>query len=242
MPRVRTIREFQDETLLFKSMLPIKAMIGVGLLISTVMPWKVSLALGFAMVGGTLVKAILSRMGLYTDPLTKQVLKRRKMALIKGDFVVFHIGARANRHVDGNYKWMGDAFEMMTQELEDNPDLGCLGVEAYVGKTGTISIQYWKSLDQLNAWARSSSNTHSGAWARLMKMGRETTDYGFWHEAFEVKNGKYDAIYVNMPPLLLGNCRNVELKQISGKMSSAAGRAGNSDGTDYATHLGKPDY
>ena len=86
-----------------------------------------SLALGSILVGGTLVKAILSRMGLYTDPLTKQVLKGRKTALIKGDFVVFHIGSRANRHVDGNYKWIGDAFQIMSQELEDNPDLGCLG-------------------------------------------------------------------------------------------------------------------
>lgn len=219
-----------------------KAMVGLGVLVGTVMPWQLSLLFGAMMVGGTFVRAILSRMGLYTDPITKQVVRGRKTALVKGDFVVFHLGSRANRHVDGFYKWMGDAFEEMGRELEDNPDSGCLGSETYVGVTGTLLVQYWKSLDHLNAWARSSTNSHSGPWAKLMKMGRESADYGFWHEAFEVKAGKYDAIYVNCPPMLLGNCRNVELEQASGKMSSAAGRAGKSDGTDYPTHIGKPDY
>lgn len=65
-----------------------------------------------------------------------------------------------------------------------------------------------------------------------MSMGKVTSDYGFWHEAFEVKEGKFDAIYINVPPETLANDIETKLVDAKGRYTSAAGRAGNSDCSD----------
>jgi len=204
----------------------------------------IPLVTGAAMVFiGTLSKVLTTALlGHSMDPLSRHVIAGRKTAIRKGDFVVFHLGARPHKGVDAFFKWMGDAFEEICDELEAHPEYGCLGSEQFFGVTGGLLVQYWASLDALNAYARNKSNTHASPWAKLMKKGRESSDYGFYHEAFEVKDGKYDAIYVNCPPMLLGNCLGVELASCDGQYSSAAGRAGKTDGSDYPTDLGNPDY
>jgi hypothetical protein len=250
MERPRNTRD-DDDTLLFKSMLPMKTMVGVGLLLGAIPGMKAGSAsswipfcAGAAMVFvGTLSNVFKTLItGKSSDPMAQEVRRGRKTAIIEGDFVVFLIGARPNKFVDGFFKWMGDAMEEMLIEQEENPEIGCLGSESFVGPTGTMLVQYWKSMDQLQKYARRSSNKHSSPWATMMAKGRESADYGFWHEAFEVKAGKYDAIYVNCPPLLLGNCRNVQLVQAEGTMKSAAGRLRKTDGEDYPTNIGVPDY
>jgi hypothetical protein len=185
------------------------------------------------MIGSTLLKNVLARLNLYKDPLTKLVLPGRKHAEIEGDYVVFLIGARANKVVDGYFKWVGDAFKEMIDELESDPSLGYLGSESFVGDTGTLSVQYWKTAKELNAWA-SGSMKHSLPWKNLMKKGRECSDYGFWHETHEVKAGRYETVYVNMPQMMLGNCKNVKLADIvsSHRYNTAAGRMGNGEKKD----------
>ncbi|CAB9527548.1 expressed unknown protein [Seminavis robusta] len=204
----------------------------------------IPLLLGFGMMfQGTLYPVLYKKLtGSSVDVLTQRVLKGRKAAIRSGDFVVFLIGARANNDFDPYYQWMGDSMAKMWKELEDNPDLGCLSTEYYFGPTGHLTVQYWKSLDDLNRYARNMSNKHAGPWANLMAKGRMSSDYGFWHEAFEVKEGKYDAIYVNMPPIHLGNAIGSSLEDCKGKYTSAAGRAGKTDGSDYAKEIGSPDY
>jgi hypothetical protein len=94
-------------------------------------------------------------------------------------------------------------------------------------------VQYWRTTEQLIAYARNASNQHAHPWTKVMKKSRETADYGVWHEMYIVKEGNYETVYVNMPPLLLGNCLETEIIPIQGKNNTAAGRAGLSDGTDY---------
>ena len=133
-------------------------------------------------------------------------------------------------------------MDAMLAELEANPELGCLGGERFFGTIGPMTVQYWKSMEHLTAYARSMNNQHASPWAKLMKKGRESLDYGFWHEAFIVKAGQHESIYINCPPLMLGNCRGVDLVQVEGKNNSAAGRAGRSEMTEYPSNIGKPDY
>ena len=237
MVRSRSVHDVEDQTLFFKSMLPIKTMVGLGLLVGVFLPWYVALPLALLMTWGSLSKAVLGRLGKYKDPLTKLVVPGRKTPIIEGDFVVFHIGARPNKPLDGYFKDIGESFAAMVKELEDHPELGCLGSELYMGVTGTFAVQYWKSLDALNAYARSASNLHASAWGKLMRKLRKCSDYAIWHEAFEVKAGHYDAIFVNCPPMLLGNCHGVKLMPCTGKYKSAAGRAGKTDGSDYPKEL-----
>lgn len=223
--------DYADRTLFpFKWALPIQFIIGLGLLLGAILPNST-----YALVGGlvlmcpTILKSIFAYTELYTDPLSRLVLKGRyeanmimnkRMSMTtapdardkdKHSFVVFLIGARPNRNVDGFFKWMGDAFEKMIQELEDNDTLGYIGSESFVGTTGTLSVQWWEDVESLNAWASSAMRTHSGPWAKLAKMGAKSADYGFWHETYKVTDGNYETIYVNCPPMMLGNCKGVEL-------------------------------
>jgi hypothetical protein len=240
----------QDDTELFKNLLPIKTMVGAGLVLGAApgipfgwISWIPFLIGATMVVVGTLARVLLTALtGKSSDPLTRLVVRGRKTAVIEGDFVVFHIGARPNKQLDQFYKWMGEATDAMLKEQEENPDIGCLGTEMYFGRKGGILIQYWRSTDHLNKFARSRTNSHAGPWAKLMAKARENADYGFWHEAFEVKAGKYDTVYINCPPMLLGNCRSVNLVQAEGKMQSGAGRLGKTDGSDYPSEIGKPDY
>lgn len=194
------------------------------------------------LIAPTLYKIAGIAFGFYDLPMRKLVVPGRQTAIRKGDFVVFHIGAAPNRKIDSFFKWMGDAMSEIQLELEEHPEYGCLGTENYVGTTGTLAVQYWESLEALNAYARNSGNRHKSPWAKLMKMGKEKPDYGFWHETFLVKDGSYETIYVNCPPMLLGNARGVTLEPCRGKYQSAAGRSGLSDGSDYPTHIGAPNY
>lgn len=229
----------EDKTLPLRSLVSIKTLVGVGVLLGTFLPWFV----GIAIAAGLLWKAcsgyVLRRFGgeRYADPLTKLVVPGRKTVDIKGDFVVFHIGARAHKKLDQFFREMGDAFREMLQELEENPSLGCLGSEQFVGVTGFFIVQYWRSLDQLNAYARSSTNRHASAWAKVMRVVRKSNDYGIWHETFEVKEGNYECIFGACPPMMLGNCHQTSLIDCKGRNKSAAGRAGKTDGSDYPEEL-----
>lgn len=156
----------------------------------------------------------------------------RKHAAIDGDFIVFLIGTRPNKHIDGFLKWQWDAMAAMQNELEENPELGCLGIENYAGHTGVLSVQYWRSEEHLTNWSRSKMRTHVGPWAKLAKMGRESSDYAFYHETFKVRAGEYETIYVNCPPMLLGNCRGTKLVDCVGELATTTGRMGMSDGND----------
>ena len=100
--------------------------------------------------------------------------------LLQGDFVVFHIGARPNNKLDKMFKGMGEAFREMGAELEDHPELGCLGSEAFIGPTGTSSVQCWRSLDHLNAYTRSRTNLHASARTKVRGVlsARVRTTYG----------------------------------------------------------------
>jgi Domain of unknown function (DUF4188) len=249
MPR-RTHLDFVDSSLFpWKWLLEIRTMIGVGFLLGSLFVHFVGLSLTAALVVSALLllpqayKLVGVLVGFYDPPLRKLVIPGRHTAIVReGNFVVFHIGAMPNRSIDMFFKWMGDAMNEMQKELEEHPEYGCWGIENYIGATGTLSIQYWESLEALNGYARNASAKHKSPWAKLLKKGRESADYGFWHETFLVQNGKYETIYNNCPPMLLGNARGVSLVPARGKYQSAAGRSGDSDGTDYPKDVGFAAY
>ena len=65
--------------------------------------------------------------------------------------------------------------------------------------------QYWRSFEQLEAYARSKNAAHWPAWVafnRPMKGARGVV--GLWHETYIVRAGDYEAIYSGMPKTRLG--------------------------------------
>lgn len=150
----------------------------------------------------------------------------RMMAAINGDFVVFLIGMRINKPWKV-HKWLPVALAMprMLKELDANPDCGCLG---YTFGPKVI-VQYWRSFEHLEAYARSHDQLHWPEWVAFNKrLGRSRGDVGLWHETYQVRAGEYETVYSGMPPFGLGKAST--LVPISGHRESARGRMGNPGG------------
>jgi len=155
-------------------------------------------------------------------------INRRIAAKIEGDFVVFILGARINRpwrlH---RYLWFMTTMPKMLKELEQRPESGFLG---YQQLGPTINVQYWRSFEQLTAYARQPDMAHYPYWVRFNKEIRSNGDIGIWHETYMVRAGEYECVYNNMPPFGLGKVSRVV--NAEGQQQTAAGRAGKSDGQD----------
>ena len=147
---------------------------------------------------------------------------QRLTANLDGEFVVFLIGLRVNQPLKF-YKWVPVFMAMpkMLVELYRQPELGFLHAESWYGRT-TIMVQYWRSMDQLLAYAKMRDAAHLPAWQAFNKAVGTDGSVGIWHETYAVKPGSYENIYVNMPPFGLGRAGLVQ--PASGGRESAAGR------------------
>jgi hypothetical protein len=143
-------------------------------------------------------------------------------AAIEGDFVVFIIGVRINR-LWKVHKWLPTLLAMprMIRELERQPESGYLGSIS----SGLLRVQYWRSFDHLEAYARSHDHEHWPAWVAFNKrMANSRGDVGVWHETYLVRSGEYETIYNGMPPFGLGAATS--LLPASGRTDTARGRLG----------------
>jgi len=146
----------------------------------------------------------------------------RMTAEADGEFCVFLIGMRINR-LWKIHKWWPVAIAMprMLKELQAHPELGCLGGHQWVGNP-TILLQYWKSFEQLDDYAKKPDHKHLPAWRAFNQNVARNGDVGVWHETYRVNAGNYECIYVNMPAFGLGKA--TRLVPATGKRESAAGR------------------
>jgi Domain of unknown function (DUF4188) len=151
------------------------------------------------------------------------VVASRVTGRIEGDFVVFLIGMRINKPWKP-HKWIPVARAMpkMLKELEAAPArYGFLGHSGL----GRIIVQYWRSFDDLERYARDRDALHWPAWGafnRAMKDSRG--DVGIWHETYRIRAGDYEAIYSGMPPFGLGQA-GVQLA-VTGANDAARQRLG----------------
>lgn len=128
----------------------------------------------------------------------------RWTAEIEGDFVVFMIGARLNSKLHA-LRSLGDlggrkGMNHMLKYLMNHPEKGLLGYETM----GFTIVQYWRSFDHLEAFAKDSEDPHLEAWRNYWRRVGKSARTGIWHETFLVRDGEYEAIYGNMPARGLG--------------------------------------
>jgi hypothetical protein len=155
-----------------------------------------------------------------------QVIGRRVTAEIEGDFVVFLIGMRINKFWKV-WKWLPVfvAMPRMLRELEKRPDSGFLGASGYAGgPRRPMIVQYWRSFEDLETYARSKDAAHWPAWVKFNKRVGSTGDVGIWHETYLVPAGRYECVYNNVPPTGLGAVSR--LVPAAGRKATAASRAG----------------
>ena len=108
-----------------------------------------------------------------------QLIRRRVTAQIEGDFVVFLIGMRINRFWKV-WKWLPvfRAMPRILRELEQRPEAGLLAARTYLGSPRRpMLVQYWRSFEQLEAYARSRDAEHWPAWSPSTRASAPTATW-----------------------------------------------------------------
>ena len=108
----------------------------------------------------------------------------RFTAEIEGDFVVFIIGARPTpwRLIRGLRDLGGRrGMKFMLDYLMEHPEKGLLGYEQFgIGAW----VQYWRSFDHLEAFAKDADDPHLKPWRNYFKRVGSSGRTGIWHETF----------------------------------------------------------
>jgi hypothetical protein len=105
-----------------------------------------------------------------------QVIGSRMSVEMEGEFVVFLIGTRVNKPWK-LHKWLPVFLAMpkMLKELEAHPESGCL-VHSGLGR---VIVQYWRSFEPLEAYARAKDKKHWPAWVDFnRRVGNSRSDVG----------------------------------------------------------------
>jgi hypothetical protein len=130
------------------------------------------------------------------------IIAERMTAEVEGDFVVFLIGMRVNKPWKV-HKWLPVFLAMlrMIRELRASPESGFLGAIM----SFTVIVQYWRSFESLEFYARNKDRSHWPAWVDFnRRIGRSRGDIGIWHETYRVRANEYETLYSGMPRFGLG--------------------------------------
>src|SRR4051812_48494269 len=121
--------------------------------------------------------------------------------------VAFLIGMRINRPWKIR-QWLPVATAMprMLQELAARPDLGLLAHRTYVSGRTVLTVQYWRSAEDLDRYARARDHAHLPAWREFNRRIRDNGDVGILHETYVPDRPQ--TAYVHTPARLpLGGAR-----------------------------------
>jgi hypothetical protein len=129
-----------------------------------------------------------------------KVFAGRFTAQMEGSFVVFIIGMRVNRLL-AVHKWLPVARAMgpMMEHLLAHKELGLMHAQPYLYWRGAALVQYWKSFEHLERFARDPALNHLEPWKRFNRAVGADGSVGIWHESYVVESGKYECVYGNMP-------------------------------------------
>jgi hypothetical protein len=130
----------------------------------------------------------------------------RVMAEAPDGTVLFIVGMHINQ-CWSVHRWVPVALGMrrMLDELVRNRDLGLLGKpRIFTSGRLIVVIQYWKSFEALEAYARSDAGEHLPAWKAFRSAVKDSTAVGIFHETYTIKKGCHESIYIHLPsPILL---------------------------------------
>ena len=152
-----------------------------------------------------------------------QIVPGRYTARMEEPFVIFIIGMRINRPLAVR-KWLPTfrAMGPMLKELYQHPEKGFLGAEFFLYRWGPAILQYWRSFDDLERFARNPDDPHFPAWRRFNRTVGTDGSVGIWHETFAVEAGCHETIYNNMP--LFGLAKATEHVPARGRLETARRR------------------
>lgn len=139
------------------------------------------------------------------------------------DVVVFLIGMRINRWRRVRSWWpVFVAMPRMLAELGKDPGSGFLGARSYFSGRSLLTVQYWRSVELLGAYARDPQRLHQPAWAAFHRAAAGTADVGLYHETYVVPAANVESLYANMPVFGLGAALGTaERSRVAGTTTAA---------------------
>lgn len=119
---------------------------------------------------------------------------------IEEPFIMLILGIRVN-DFRLFWKWIPTALYSlpMLYTLIRHRAAGFLGGQATYFWPGIGLIQYWRTFEDLERFARSKEHPHFGAWRWYNKAIGTKGSVGLWHEVFLVKPLCHETVYENMP-------------------------------------------
>lgn len=156
-----------------------------------------------------------------------KVFKGRYTASMEGDLVVFLIGARINKPWKVREWWpVASAMPRMLRELTADPRSGFLGAELFISPANRapMLVQYWRSFEDLERYARSRDHEHLPAWRDFNRSAGKSGSVGIWHETYQVRAGRAETVYGNMPSF--GLAKATEHIPATGQRETARRRLG----------------
>lgn len=132
---------------------------------------------------------------IFPDRYTSQISMR-----IEEPFIVLILGIRINNFLLF-WKWIPAVIASfpMLYTLVRHRAAGFLGGQATYFWPGIGLIQYWRSFEDLERFARNKKHPHLRAWRWYNKAIGSSGSVGLWHEAFLIKPGVHETMYDNMP-------------------------------------------
>ncbi|MEI6252952.1 MAG: DUF4188 domain-containing protein [Mycobacteriaceae bacterium] len=140
-----------------------------------------------------------------------------------GNVVVFLIGMRVNR-LWQFWRWIPvlAAMPRMILELAKDPCRGIMGrPRTFVSGRVVMVVQYWKSFEDLERYARDPQGQHLPAWRAFNRRVRDNGSVGIFHETYRVAAVDAETVYVNMPAFGLAGATAV-IPVTSGRQTAAA--------------------
>jgi hypothetical protein len=133
-----------------------------------------------------------------------------------GPLALFLIGLRI--HKPWRFGLVGAAVSAMPRmiaELEKNKaaagrgeeeSLGYLGSRYTVHLSGVTTIQWWRSTEDIYAYANAGQREHRPAWVEFYRLAKANPDaLTIWHETYQVPPGGAESVYVGPRPFGLAD-------------------------------------
>jgi hypothetical protein len=128
-----------------------------------------------------------------------------------GPLAVFLIGLRVHKP----WKWRivqqaGAAMPRMITELEENKaaaargeaeSLGYLGSRSTVHLMATTMVQWWRSVEDVYAYANAADLAHRPAWTEFYRLAKDDPSaVTVWHETYAVAEHGAESVYTGPKP------------------------------------------
>jgi hypothetical protein len=114
--------------------------------------------------------------------------------------VLFLIGLRVNKPL-AIRKWLPvfNAMGPMLAELDKHPEKGLLHSRVWLSPPVIMLVQYWRSFELLEQFARNADDPHLAAWRHFNQAVSKSGVVGIFHETYRVEPGTVECVYSDMP-------------------------------------------